>query len=499
METKHTDVVLFVDSDSERSAVTESVLSHAGYTVVSATDVVSALIRLQQLTPSVVLLDAALFDAGGLEFIGILKKHYGNRVAFIILTSESNDAALSKLSSFDIKSFLTKPVSSHQLLGLVRLNLELIRKDRRILDLEASSTSTQCSPQLSVIQKAIDIIQVGVMIIDKDMRIKYVNHAQSAMLNTVPYEMTDKYIHDYMPEQYCAYSDEKVHRSEQLLFNKEGGFVHIQLVSDMVLDDLDEPAAYVYCCMDITKIKEMEKELFDYNDHLQQMVEERTAELQESNKALAASLKEKEVLLKEVHHRVRNNLQIISSMINLSVMNVTDPQSLSVLKSSYSRVKAMTLLHDRLYESTDMASVDVAGYIESLSGELISSYGASQHNLTVNTNIGPLNINIMMQCALILNELISNSLRHAFSKDDRGEIVITFNVQEDGSYILSVSDNGCGFKDSGAAQTDTYSGLQLLRDVVKMKLKGSITSDTTQGTSFTITFKDVGGRYHNKV
>ncbi|MBF0465741.1 MAG: response regulator [Nitrospirae bacterium] len=493
-------MVLLVDKDNERLAATNITLSSAGYTVVTASDVVSALSRVQQAYPSVILFDEALLDSGGLEFIGILKKHYGGHVAFIVLTSGTNDAGLSKLSDFGINSFLTKPISSLQLLGLVRLNLDLIQKDRLILALESSDTVQikETKDSLNVIQKAIDIIQVGVMIIDTDMRIKYVNHTQSAMLSTSPEMMKGKYLYDFMPLQYCAYTDEKVHRSEQIIFNNEGGFIHIQLVSDMVLDDRDKPIAYVYCCMDITEIKELEKELFDYSEQLQIMVNERTAELLASNKALKASLEEKEILLKEVHHRVRNNLQIISSMINLSVSNVTDPQSLSVLKSSYSRVKAMTLLHDRLSESADMASVDVASYIDSLSGELISTYGVSQPDLIVNTDIGSLNINIMMQCALILNELISNSLRHAFSKGDRGEIVITFNKQEDDSYILIVSDNGCGFK-ATPSESDSYSGLQLVGDIVKMKLKGLITANTSLGTNFTITFRDVGGRYHNKV
>jgi PAS domain S-box-containing protein len=337
------------------------------------------------------------------------------------------------------------------------------------------------------------------MIIDADMTIKYVNHAQSAMFHTKAHEMTGRYLYDYMPEQYCAYTEEKVHRSEQMLFNKEGGYIHIQTVSDMVMDDKEEPVAYIYCCIDITKIKEMEKELLNYSGRLQDMVDAATQELRESNCALAASLKEKEVLLKEVHHRVRNNLQIISSMINLSVNNVTDPLSLSVIKSSYSRVKAMTLLHDRLYESHDMESVEVTGYINSLSGELVSSYGSSQTGLVVHTNIGSLSINIMMQCGLILNELISNSLRHAFTKERPGEIIITLNLQDDGIYVLSVSDNGSGFNASAALREDVYTGLQLVKDIVKMKLKGSITTDSTAGTTCTITFKDVGGRYHNKL
>ncbi|MEO5358518.1 MAG: response regulator [Nitrospirae bacterium YQR-1] len=503
MEHMLSDVVLLVDSDKERLSAIQSVLQREGYAVLSSPNVVSALKQVQQTLPSVIFLDTALFDAGGIEFIGILKKHYGRRISFVILTTGCDETTLAKLAGFEINSFLDKPVKTHELLGLVRLNFDLIRKKHRInaADLEPAHQTDETnrfSQQLSILQKAIDIAAVGVMIIDTGMKINYVNQAQSAMFCTKPQEMTGKYLYDYMPGQYCTYSDEKVHRSEQIVFNKEGGYIHMQIVSDMVMDDKDEPSAYIYCCVDITRIKEMEKELFVYSGQLQDMVDERTQQLRDSNTALVASLNEKEILLKEVHHRVRNNLQIISSMINLSVANVSDPQSLSVLKSSYSRVKAMTLLHDRLYDSSDMASVEVAGYIEALSGELINSYGYPQSSVVVHTNIASLSINIMMQCGLILNELISNSLRHGFTKERPGEIVITLNLQDDGSYILIVSDNGMGF-DAATIKIDTYTGLKLIQDIVKMKLKGSITIESSTGTTVTINFKDVGGRYHNKL
>ncbi|MBF0516184.1 MAG: sensor histidine kinase, partial [Nitrospirae bacterium] len=321
---------------------------------------------------------------------------------------------------------------------------------------------------------------------------------QAALLRAKRDEITGKYLYDFMPNQYCALSDEKVHRSEQILFRGDGAFIHLQIVSDMVLDDKEQPIAYIYCCMDVSEIKEQEKELINYSEQLEDMVRERTKELEESNRDLAVSLKEKEVLLKEVHHRVRNSLQIITSMVNISVSNVTDPAFLLVLKSSYSRLRAIALLHDSLYESPDMESVGVGDFINILAGELISLYGVPIPNLLVNTNIDTLSINIMMSCGLILNELISNSLRHAFEKTTKGNITISFNLEDNNIYKLTVSDNGRGM-DVSRDLTGAYSGILLVKDLVKSKLKGSVEIDGTHGTNITVVFKEVVGKYHNVV
>ncbi|MBF0516833.1 MAG: sensor histidine kinase, partial [Nitrospirae bacterium] len=210
--------------------------------------------------------------------------------------------------------------------------------------------------------------------------------------------------------------------------------------------------------------------------------------------------KEKEILIKEVHHRVRNNLQVISSMLHIGLSNITDPEFVSVFKSSYTRVRVLAILHDKLCESQDFSSVNVEDFINCLFSELVSAYGAkAMPVLSITTNLDSLGINLMITCGLIVNELISNTLRHAFIKAVNGAITITFKRDEGGEFVLIVSDNGKGLPQL-AQPTGRYGGLQVVADLVQSKLKGRIDIDSTAaGTTVTITFKDVGGRYHHIV
>ncbi|KWT84201.1 response regulator [Candidatus Magnetominusculus xianensis] len=256
-----------------------------------------------------------------------------------------------------------------------------------------------------------------------------------------------------------------------------------------------------------TELTTLNQLLATYNDKLEVMVRARTQELNDANKQLTASLKEKEILIKELHHRVRNNLQIISSMLNLGLSNITNPEFAAIFKSSYSRVKAITILHDNISESSDFTSVNIEDFINVLFGELVSTYGTRPiPSLTIDTNMDSLSINLMITCGLVLNELISNSLRHAFAKDIKGSITITFNKTEQGDFALTVSDNGKGFSE-GIQSPSTYGGLQVVKDLVQSKLKGrTVISfgmnsgiNSGVGTTVTITFKDAGGRYQNVV
>ncbi|MBF0567851.1 MAG: response regulator [Nitrospirae bacterium] len=237
-----------------------------------------------------------------------------------------------------------------------------------------------------------------------------------------------------------------------------------------------------------------------YNDKLEDMVRSRTQELDNTNKQLTVSLKEKEILIKEVHHRVRNNLQIISSMLNLGLSNITNPEFAAVFRSSYSRVRVLSVIHDKLCESIDFSSVNIEDFINVLFSELVSAYGARPiPSLAIVSNMDSLGINIMITCGLILNELVSNSIRHAFAKDIQGIITVTFNQTENGELVLIVRDNGTGFAEVTSDEGGTYHGLQVVKDLVQSKLKGTTQINSANGTTVTITFKDVGGKYHNIV
>jgi PAS domain S-box-containing protein len=206
---------------------------------------------------------------------------------------------------------------------------------------------------------------------------------------------------------------------------------------------------------------------------------------------IEASLAAKEVLLQEVHHRVKNNLQIISSLLSIQSKQIQDPVTLGIFKESQNRVKSMALVHEKLYQSDDLAKVDFADYIQSLSAALFRSYDFKSKTIALKLEVSPvcLNVDTAIPCGLILNELVSNSLKHGFPDNTPGEILIRLDANADQSFSLSVQDNGVGFPQT-VAKTSKSIGLQLISGLTK-QLHGAIEMSSDQGTLCKITFNEV--------
>ena len=203
---------------------------------------------------------------------------------------------------------------------------------------------------------------------------------------------------------------------------------------------------------------------------------------------IRASLREKEVLLQEIHHRVKNNMQIISSLIKLQSRHIKDEKALETFMSTQDRVKSMALIHERLYRSKDFARVDFAEYVRSLTAHLFSAYGIDPRSTKLKTDIKDifLDINTAIPCGLIINELVSNSLKHAFPNGKKGEINISMHPSNKNEVELIVSDNGVGLpKDIDIRKTESL-GLHLVTILAEDQLHGKIKLDRTKGTSFQI-------------
>ena len=213
---------------------------------------------------------------------------------------------------------------------------------------------------------------------------------------------------------------------------------------------------------------------------------------------IRASLKEKEVLLKEIHHRVKNNLQVISSLLNLQANQIKDPETAQVFRDSQSRVRAMSLVHERLYQSSDLARIDFAGYVQDVTRHLLRSYQTGQGRVRLEVDVDPVSFNVdtAIPCALIINELVSNALKYAFPNGKEGQIRIRLS-QTDGEHLnLSISDNGIGFpKDFDWEQTDSL-GLHLVRSLTD-QLNGSIQCQLDSGARFDIRFRPVASDRQN--
>lgn len=213
------------------------------------------------------------------------------------------------------------------------------------------------------------------------------------------------------------------------------------------------------------------------------------SDLIQAEEQIKTSLKEKETLLREIHHRVKNNLQIIISLLRLQSRYFKETQSIDLIKASQDRIKSMALIHEKLYQSKDLARFDFGEYIRGLTSHLFQSaiWNTSAVQLEINAERISLDINKAIPCGLIINELVSNALKHAFPEGGKGIVRIDLHPHEKGKYTLVVSDNGVGFPEKIDFRDTKTLGLQLVNDLIG-QLKGTIELDRKDGTTFKLTF-----------
>lgn len=247
-----------------------------------------------------------------------------------------------------------------------------------------------------------------------------------------------------------------------------------------------------------------EKALTEARQDLEKRVTERTQALSEANRMLhdeiaqrerseeqiRGSLKEKEVLLSEVHHRVKNNLQIISSLLALQCERVTDETVRGALMDSQSRVRSMALIHEQLYRSGDLARIDFARYIEGLSKTLLDSYSSKSSRVRITADVDKvfLPVGLALPCGLIVNELLTNCLKHAFPGGRSGKVHIEFHGDRAEGYNLTVSDDGTGLPADLDWRRTRSLGLRLVVNLAEIQLDGKIHVTAGGGTVFEIQF-----------
>jgi two-component sensor histidine kinase len=203
---------------------------------------------------------------------------------------------------------------------------------------------------------------------------------------------------------------------------------------------------------------------------------------------LRDSLREKEVLLKEVHHRVKNNLQIISSLLNLQARETEHPAAVRALRDSQSRIHSMALIHEQLYRSDNLASIDFAEYVRELTAHVSRSVGAAAQRVSVRVEVDPtpLPLDLAVPCGMIINELFTNAVEHAFPEGGGGEIAVGFRTCR-GRRELTVSDNGVGLPASGARESSESLGLKVVHALCE-QLGGELRLEHDGGTQCTILF-----------
>jgi PAS domain S-box-containing protein len=213
-------------------------------------------------------------------------------------------------------------------------------------------------------------------------------------------------------------------------------------------------------------------------------------ERRRAEEMIQASLREKEALLKEIHHRVKNNLQVTSSLLRLQAASIADPAAREMFEETEGRIRSMALVHEKLYQSTDLSKIDLADYVRSLAELLFRSSAMTPENVTIDVTGREifLAIDEAVPCGLIVNELLSNALKHAFSHKRRGRIEVHLNERADGHIFMSVRDNGVGLpSDFDLNRTETL-GLQLVQGLIR-QIDGTIAvRPRADGAEFDVIF-----------
>ncbi len=254
-----------------------------------------------------------------------------------------------------------------------------------------------------------------------------------------------------------------IHNIEYTMLRKDGSRFPAELSTSVIRDATLKPTGFIAVIRDATARKRGQEQL-------------------------RASLREKELLLNEINHRVRDNLQIISSLLYLQSLQAEGQSSSEILRDSQNRVRSMALVHEKLYGSRDLSRIDFEEYVQSLTASLLQSYAAASSGIGVTVEVDDvfLSVDLAIPCSLLISELVSNALKHAFVGRDSGEIRVEFHAQDE-RYRLEVSDNGVGIPEDIDTRDPESLGLQLVNTLVE-QLRGTLRVQHQDGTQFRITF-----------
>jgi len=342
--------------------------------------------------------------------------------------------------------------------GTIRDVTEPREADRRLRLLAHTLTSTR------------DAISIT----DVDNRILFVNDAFVRTYGFSEDELIDRNVNLVRAPGAAAGLDDEIRTAtmrgewngEVLNRRADGSVFPVELWTSVVHNDEGDPVALVGVARDITERKRTEE-------------------------SLRASLREKEVLLKEIHHRVKNNLQVISSLLSLQAEYLTDEGMLRIMRESQSRVKSMALVHEKLYQSHNLAEIDFGDYVRVLVSQLFRSYGIAQESVQMAINVDAVSLGVdrAIPCGIIINELVTNALKYAFPGGRKGKIDVELHSAAPGQIRLAVRDDGVGLPQNVEVQAADSLGLTLVR-MLADQVQGQLTMPSRpEGVEFVLTFR----------
>ncbi len=467
-------------------------LEFDGHRVLEAADGLEALALLEQEPVDVIISDILMPRMDGYRLCYELRRHERFcALPFIFHTATYTTASDEKLSlDLGADAFLRKPAS----IDLIKETLDRVTSRPRLtppdgapaLELHEADVLRQYSDRLvSKLEKRnleleeaeskfrilVEQSITGIYILQGD-RFVYVNPRMEEIFGRSAAELTSVSLYEFIVPEDRALAAENIRkrlsgevpsiRYQLRMLHRSGAVVQVEVHGGRA--DYGGQPAVIGTLLDITERKRVEERMH-------------------------AALREKEVLLKEIHHRVKNNLQIVSSLLRLQSRSMKAPETIAAFEESCARVQSMALVHEKLYQSNSLSDLDFATYAESLTDSLLRAFGTDPAIIRVRLDMERVRIDIhqAIPCALLLNELVSNALKYAFPDGRAGEIRIRLRAEAAGTVCLMVGDNGVGLPPQLDPLNSETLGLQLV-STLTAQLRAKLEIRRVHGTGYALTF-----------
>jgi len=501
--------VLVVDNDPGVCTFMQVLLEKHGMKVRTAEDGLQALTVLDSFDPDVMFIDLVMPNISGDKLGQVLRSHSRfDNTYLIVLSAISSEQEIDYLSwGFDacIAKGPFKAQGEVVMSVVSKLGTEITRtRPGGVYGVE-NLYKREITRELLSTKRHFELIlgNMGESIVETNEhgRVVFVNPAAATLLGKTEEEILSADLYSLFQKR----SGERIRSAVEaavagapvspVLVEHAGRIVSVQALT--VTDE--GVVSVVIIGTDVTETRKAEAALLEAHSKLETRVQERTAELAAANESLRleidhrstleqklrASLYEKEVMLDEIHHRVKNNMQVISSLMALNAGRLTDPDCRAIIDDMRRRIHSLSMVHDRLYQSDDLSAVDAQDYFRRLLDNLVGSLAGDDKEITTDIDargVG-LPIHVAVPCALMTNEIVTNSLKHAFTGRQSGTIRVTMAQKPDSSLTLIVEDDGVGMPESVDPAAPATLGLRIVK-VLARQVGATVKLRRTGGTRF---------------